>query len=142
VFKSCNEYSLNSNEILESVKKNSTEVEYNMLIMLKSIEKILDYLNNKYLEFSKSTSSESLLKQIENKLDHERKQKKNVDMKIQNQIDEQRKRKEMDDRNNRVVVIPKRKIPEKCPPRDKEDNEKKNDKNINNDLNFSDFIYY
>jgi hypothetical protein len=142
VFKSTSELNLGSNEIFEIVKKNSTEVEMNMLMMLKNIEKTMDLLNNKYLEFSKSSGTDVQLKVIENKLDHDRKQKKNADMKIQNQIDEIRKRKEMEERNNRVYVVPKRKIPERCAPRDKEDKDKKNDKNAHNELNFEDFIYY
>ena len=133
---------LGSNEIFEMVKKNATEVEMNMLMMLKNIEKTMDFLNNKYLEFSKSTGTDYQLKMIENKLDYDRKQKKNADMKIQNQVDEVRKRREMEERNNRVYIIPKRKIPERCPPRDKEDKDKKNDKNAHNDLNFEDFIFY
>lgn len=142
VFKSTSELNLGSNEIYEIVKKNSTEVEMNMLMMLKNIEKTMDLLNNKYLEFSKTSGTDVQLKVIENKLDQDRKQKKNADMKIQNNIDEVRKRKEMEDRNNRVYIIPKRKIPERCAPRDRDDKDKKNDKNAHNDLNFEDFIYY
>jgi hypothetical protein len=109
------------------IKNYMNDINQNMLLMLKTIEKNLDFLIPKYFEFSKNPKTEASLREIEYDLDEERKKKKNIETKKQNLLNEQRKRKEIEDRNNKVYIIPKRKIPEKCPPKDTGDKKKKNE---------------
>ncbi len=147
VYESCLEYIEISDNPEYFERNNNTkkggpnnEVDIKMLDMLRDIEKSLVNLIAYYEQF-KSTN-EKRLQMKEKSLEESWKLKKNKDVLIEKQLDQQRKRIEFEERNNKIYIIPKRKVDCKCPPRDTQDKENKKNDNENREPNFEDFISF
>ncbi len=112
----------------------------NILWMLKTIEKSLDFLKNKQKYYFSEPEKKVEWDKKKFELDKERKIKKTKEAKINEEIKREQLKKNISERTNRILVIPKRKVPERVRPDGINSNNYKDMQN-NNDQNFDDLFF-
>jgi hypothetical protein len=124
----------------DSTRDTLIEVERKMLTMLQQIERTLDILLEKQNYFRINKPKEFL--QLNSILEDERKIKKTVEQKIMDQMRNEHKIKDIMDRDKKVQKLPRRILPQRYLPIERNKKEKKDNKNDKKDLTFEDLIYF
>ena len=146
VYKSTKELDFNSNKIDRIVNTNDSgrdsliEFERKMLLMLQYIERALDFLLEKKNYFKLNKHKEFL--QLASILEEERKIKKTIDQKLIDKIRNEDKIKNIMERDKRIQKLPRRILPERFLPIERNKKEKIDNINDKKDLTFEDLINF
>lgn len=123
IFQSCLDLKIN--------KKKELEKEINTLDMLKLIEKSVDFLLDRQAYYKSDVLKRVEWEKRKSELDKERKINKANEMKRLEEIKREQLKKNIAERNNRLFVMPKRKVAERIQPFDNNLDQNKNKRNTN-----------
>lgn len=110
------------------------------LMMLKIMEKSMDYLLGRQNYYLSDPEKKHEWEKKKSELDKERKVKKAKESKILEELKREQLTKNINERNNRLLVIPRKKVAERFKPKDLENN-KHYDKNNDDEPTLADLLF-
>jgi len=124
----------------DSTRNSLIEVEKKMLMMLQQIERTLDVLLEKQNYYKLKKPKEFI--HLNSILEEDRKIKKTLEQKVMDQMRNEHRIKDIMDRDKKVQKLPRRILPQRYIPIERNKKDKKDNENDKKDLTFEDLIYF